>query len=311
MPLVRGARGAVVAPHHLATAAGPRDPARRAATRSTRRSRRTPCSASSCRLRCGIGGDAFWLIWDEAARPADRAQRLRAGAGRRRRRGARAPAAWTTLPVPRAAGDHGPRRRPLLGRRPRPARPAVAGGRPRAGDRARARTGFPAWDGFIGAVEATAPASRRRARPGRRASSRSTGRTGGPGDPASGFACRPWRRPSSGSPTDGFDDFYEGEIGERQAAGLAAVGCRSRRADLAGHTSTWSEPIATDYRGVRVTTHPPNSSGIVALELLEHPRDVRAAGARRPSGRTASTTRAGSTSGSRRPSSRWPIATST
>ena len=50
---------------------------------------------------------------------------------------------------------------------------------------------------------------------------------------------------------------------------------RSRRAgsaidaaDLPAHTSTWTEPIATDYRGVRVTTHPPNSSGFVALELL-------------------------------------------
>ena len=31
---------------------------------------------------------------------------------------------------------------------------------------------------------------------------------------------------------------------------------------------TGSEPISIDYRGVRVTTHPPNSSGLVALELL-------------------------------------------
>jgi gamma-glutamyltranspeptidase/glutathione hydrolase len=66
----------------------------------------------------------------------------------------------------------------------------------------------------------------------------------------------------------GFDDFYDGEIGERQAAGLAAVDCRIGLADLRSHRSTWTEPIATDYRGTRVTTHPPNSSGIVALELL-------------------------------------------
>ena len=38
--------------------------------------------------------------------------------------------------------------------------------------------------------------------------------------------------------------------------------------DLQAHLSTWGEPIAIDYRGVRVTTHPPNSCGIVALELL-------------------------------------------
>jgi gamma-glutamyltranspeptidase/glutathione hydrolase len=66
----------------------------------------------------------------------------------------------------------------------------------------------------------------------------------------------------------GFDDFYDGEIGERQARGLANAGCAIEVADLRGHTSTWAEPIATDYRGTRVTTAPPNSSGLVALELL-------------------------------------------
>src|SRR5439155_27234655 len=66
----------------------------------------------------------------------------------------------------------------------------------------------------------------------------------------------------------GFAHFYEGEIGARQARGLAAVDCRIGVADLRSHTSTWTDLIATDYRVVRVTTHPPNSSGIVALELL-------------------------------------------
>jgi gamma-glutamyltranspeptidase/glutathione hydrolase len=66
----------------------------------------------------------------------------------------------------------------------------------------------------------------------------------------------------------GFDDFYDGDVGERQARGLAAAGCGVTWADLRAHTSTWGEPIATDYRGTRVATHPPNSSGIVALELL-------------------------------------------
>ena len=39
-------------------------------------------------------------------------------------------------------------------------------------------------------------------------------------------------------------------------------------ADLREHTSTWGEPIGIDYRGVRATTHPPNSSGVIALEIL-------------------------------------------
>src|SRR6185436_3780039 len=67
---------------------------------------------------------------------------------------------------------------------------------------------------------------------------------------------------------DGFDSFYEGEIGERQAKLLAELGVACGPADFRDHTSTWGEPIATTYRGVRLTSHPPNSSGVVALELL-------------------------------------------
>ena len=67
---------------------------------------------------------------------------------------------------------------------------------------------------------------------------------------------------------DGFDAFYDGDLGTRQAAGLAAVGGAFTAADFREHTSTWETPLEIDYRGTRVTTHPPNSSGIVALELL-------------------------------------------
>ena len=67
---------------------------------------------------------------------------------------------------------------------------------------------------------------------------------------------------------DGFDAFYDGDLGERQARGLAAIGSPIVAPDLRSHTSTWGDPIATDYRGVRVTSHPPNSSGLVALEIL-------------------------------------------
>ena len=68
--------------------------------------------------------------------------------------------------------------------------------------------------------------------------------------------------------TEGFDAFYEGAIGERQVRALRAAGSAIATSDLTTQTSTWGEPIAIDYRGVRVTTHPPNSSGVVALELL-------------------------------------------
>jgi gamma-glutamyltranspeptidase/glutathione hydrolase len=67
---------------------------------------------------------------------------------------------------------------------------------------------------------------------------------------------------------DGFDAFYDGDLGARQARALGAAGSPITLDDLRSHTSTWAEPIAADYRGVRVTTHPPNSSGVVALEIL-------------------------------------------
>src|SRR5262245_42786343 len=65
MPLVRGARGAVVAPHHLATAAG-------LAILGAGGHAVDAAIATNAVLGvvlpsgCGIGGDAFWLIWDEA-----------------------------------------------------------------------------------------------------------------------------------------------------------------------------------------------------------------------------------------------------
>src|SRR5262249_27680533 len=65
----------------------------------------------------------------------------------------------------------------------------------------------------------------------------------------------------------GFQAFYEGELAERQARLLTELGALCRPADFSDHTSTWTEPIDTTYRGVRVTTHPPNSPGTVALEL--------------------------------------------
>ena len=51
-------------------------------------------------------------------------------------------------------------------------------------------------------------------------------------------------------------------------AALAAAGSPITVDDLRTHTSTWGDPIGIDYRGVRATSHPPNSSGVVALEIL-------------------------------------------
>ena len=264
MPLVRGTRGAVVAPHHLATAAGLQ--MLRAGGHAVDAAIATNAVLGVVQpFGSGIGGDAFWLIWDEAAgrqtalNGSGRAPSA-ADPGSLRARGLdtlpyRGPLAITVPGAVRSWGDAHVRH----GRLPRAdvLSPAIQ----------LARDGFPAWDGFISAVETTLPAVVEALGPG------------------SGFEQvyrphgRPWRPgervhlPALAATLErlaeaGFDDFYDGEIGERQARGLAAAGCAITADDLRAHVSTWTRPIETDYRGIRVTTHPPNSSGIVALELL-------------------------------------------
>jgi gamma-glutamyltranspeptidase/glutathione hydrolase len=214
---------------------------------------------------CGIGGDAFWLIWDEAAgrqvalngsgrapASADAAALRARGLRTLPRRG---PLSITVPGAVRSWGDAHTR----YGRLSRDAvlAPAIE----------LATAGFAAWDGFPAKVEAGAATVAETLGPdaGFFAVYRPHGRPWRPGERV--------RLPALASTlatlaADGFDAFYEGELAERQATGLAAAGSAITAADLRAHTSTWGTPIATDYRGIRVTTHPPNSSGVVALELL-------------------------------------------
>ena len=264
VPLARGSHGAVVAPHHLATAAG----------LSILRAGGSAVDAAIVTNAalgvvmpsgCGLGGDAFWLIWDEAARhqsalngsgrapAAADAGALRAGGLTELPFGG--PLSITVPGAVRSWGDAHARH----GRLDRSTILAPAIG--------LARDGFPAWDGFISAVEATVP--RVLAEIGAGAGFFTVYRPNG----------RPWRPgervrlPALAATLEilaleGFDAFYDGDLGERQARGLAAAGSPIALGDLRGHTSTWGDPIATDYRGVRVTSHPPNSSGLVALQIL-------------------------------------------
>jgi gamma-glutamyltranspeptidase/glutathione hydrolase len=67
---------------------------------------------------------------------------------------------------------------------------------------------------------------------------------------------------------DGIDALYTGEICEaivnfsKNNGGLLTV------EDLKDHTTTWVEPVSTDYRGYTVYEIPPNGQGITALEML-------------------------------------------
>ncbi len=215
---------------------------------------------------CGLGGDAFWLIWDEEAgaqvalNGSGRAPAAADAAGLRARGLAalpyRGPLAITVPGAVRSWGDAHAR----FGRRPWAdlLAPAIQ----------LAGRGFPADEQFVRAVEGSATVFRRELGDGARgweATYRPHGRAWRTGErvglPA--LAATLERLAESGA-----DDFYAGLLAERQAAGLSTAGSAIAMADLATHTSTWTTPLELDYRGTTATTHPPNSSGVVALEIL-------------------------------------------
>ena len=66
----------------------------------------------------------------------------------------------------------------------------------------------------------------------------------------------------------GAQAFYRGRIAEAIVQTVKATGGMLELFDLAEHTSTWDDPISTDYRGIRVWECAPNGQGIVALEAL-------------------------------------------
>jgi gamma-glutamyltranspeptidase/glutathione hydrolase len=264
VPLARGTRGAVVAPHHLATAAG--SAVLRAGGTAVDAAIATNAVLGVVMPQgCGIGGDAFWLIWDQASGrqlALNGSGRAAAGASAEslRRAGLRSVPLRgpQSITIPGAVRSWGEAHR-RFGRLSREAilAPAVE----------LARAGFAAWDGFIEAVEATAQIVAATLDPGAGFFEvyRPAGRAWHPGERV--------RLPALAATletlaVDGFDAFYDGDLGERQARGLIAAGSPIKAADLAGHTVDWGEPLALDYRGIRVTSHPPNSSGVVALELL-------------------------------------------
>lgn len=66
----------------------------------------------------------------------------------------------------------------------------------------------------------------------------------------------------------GRDAFYKGDIARTIDAYIKAQGGFLSYADLASHTSTWVEPVSTNYRGYDVWELPPNGQGIAALQIL-------------------------------------------
>jgi gamma-glutamyltranspeptidase/glutathione hydrolase len=67
---------------------------------------------------------------------------------------------------------------------------------------------------------------------------------------------------------DGIETFYEGELCD------AIISCSDQHQgllsyrDFKDHTTSWVEPISTDYRGYTINELPPNGQGLTTLEML-------------------------------------------
>ena len=66
----------------------------------------------------------------------------------------------------------------------------------------------------------------------------------------------------------GRDAYYKGPIAREIVEFSDSCGGFFTLEDFSRHTSTWVEPISTDYRGWTVWELPPNGQGLAALQLL-------------------------------------------
>ena len=202
---------------------------------------------------CGLGGDAFALVWD----PGEGRLHGFNGSGR-------SPAAVTIDAVRAAGHETMPQRGPLtidvpgavdawlqlldrFGRRSladalSPAARTAEDGYELTDITARAiHTALPTFDETARAV---------------------FGSAGGPGDT--------FRQPLLAATLRAIADggreaYYGGPIGEEIARAIQMAGGVMTADDIAAHRGNWVEPISTTYAGVEVATIPPNSQGITAL----------------------------------------------
>lgn len=67
---------------------------------------------------------------------------------------------------------------------------------------------------------------------------------------------------------EGRDAFYRGDLTDIMVAFSKRVGCFLSGRDFEDHSSTWVQPVSTNYRGYDVWELPPNGQGIAALQML-------------------------------------------
>jgi gamma-glutamyltranspeptidase / glutathione hydrolase len=82
----------------------------------------------------------------------------------------------------------------------------------------------------------------------------------------------------------GRDVFYKGEIADKIEMFMHESGGFLRKVDFEKHTSTWVDPVSTNYRGYDVFELPPNGQGIATLQMLNilEGFDLRAMGRNSP-----------------------------
>ncbi len=248
-------RGMVVTPHPLATSAGV-EALRAGGTAVDAAVAANAMLAVVYCSSCGLGGDAFALVWD----PTESRLHGFNGSGR-------SPAALTIEAV-RAAGNHSmPLRGPLsitvpgavdawvqllerFGRRSLADALLPAAATADAGYALTAITaqsvaaGLPVFDDAARAV---------------------FGIAGAAGDT--------FRQPLLAGTLrtladGGRDAYYGGPIGAEIARAIGVAGGAMTADDIAAHRGDWVEPISTAYGDVEVATMPPNSQGITALMAL-------------------------------------------
>src|SRR5438067_1936510 len=66
----------------------------------------------------------------------------------------------------------------------------------------------------------------------------------------------------------GRDAFYKSEVADKIDKFMQENGGYLRKADFEKHTSTWVDPVSTNYRGYNVFELPPNGQGIATLQIL-------------------------------------------
>jgi gamma-glutamyltranspeptidase / glutathione hydrolase len=79
---------------------------------------------------------------------------------------------------------------------------------------------------------------------------------------------------------DGRDAFYKGSMVDTMVSYSKSVGGLFERKDFEDHSSTWVDPVSTNYRGYDVWELPPNGQGIAVLQMLNllEPHDLKAMG---------------------------------